>query len=271
MAATAAPTPAPMAEPPEPASNEATVGGVCGAKAAAVATEEGVTLEESDAKGTLAATAALLRIFAKKEAESLAEASVASAFFTDTPTEDGAALPRSTLTLTAQPRLPGTPASARRRDEVVCASAPTKSVAPLARSVTLVTTTAEADTAERPISSAKLAAICATTAGAATEAAGSSAPPDAAMVKLKVSCALTEPQPAEPVGAGLPATQAVQAVAPAAEYAPSAHGWHDVEPGSGEKRPAAQMLHVAGEVAPSSDDAVPAAQGTQLVEPVALA
>jgi len=120
-------------------------------------------------------------------------------------------------------------------------------------------------------SAAKLALICATTEGDATADAGSSAPPDGTMEKLSVSCALTAPQPLEPAGGAIPATHAVQAVAPASEYEPREHGWHDVEPGSGVKKPAAQTAHVAEELAPTAAEALPAAQGVQVVAPALLA
>ena len=76
-------------------------------------------------------------------------------------------------------------------------------------SVTLVTLTLAAGT---PSSEAKEALTCATTAGAATAAAGSSAPPEGVMEKAKESCAFALVQPC--VLAGWPTAHCVQALAP---------------------------------------------------------
>ena len=81
--------------------------------------------------------------------------------------------------------------------------------APVARSVTLVTATVEAGTLS---SVAKLAATCAVTAGAATAEAGSSAPLEGVMEKLKVSRALALAQPC--VLAGWPTAHKVHAEEP---------------------------------------------------------
>ena len=122
----------------------------------------------------------------------------------------------------------------------------TKTTSPVARSVTLVTAMLEAGSDS---SAAKEAPICATTAGDATAAAGSSAPPDGAMEKESVSCALTEPHPC--AEAGWPTAHCVHELAPGPEKKPSGHGWHDTAPRAAAKEPAAHGRHAFEVLAPA--------------------
>jgi hypothetical protein len=119
-------------------------------------------------------------------------------------------------------------------------------------SVTLVTLTLAAGT---PSSDEKEALICASTAGAATAAAGSSAPPEGAMEKAKASCALALAQPC--ALAGWPTAQSVQAEAPGAANVPSGHGAHERAPDVDAKAPAGHGWHVFELMAPAAAEKLP--------------
>ena len=65
----------------------------------------------------------------------------------------------------------------------------------------------------------------------------------------------------------MPVSQKVQAIAPSAEYVPSAQSEHTEEPVRVEYLPVSQAMHVLTKVAPVAVEYVPALQSVHAAEP----
>jgi len=117
-----------------------------------------------------------------------------------------------------------------------------------------------------PSSVAKLDATCVSTAGAAIAAAGSSAPPEGAMAKAKVTCAFALAQPC--AEAAWPGAQGVQAESPGPENVPSGQGSHETAPDAAAWLPAGQATQAFELLAPAAGEAEPGGHREHAVVPM---